>query len=155
MDEKTLQLTAKMHKAITIIQFKEENRIYHRRPEWQMEDRCLLEHVNTEQKTCSIGDKEYKMKDCNFPTGTIEMTAEETELMQKLYHSFRVSEKLRKHILTILSHGCLYTICNSNLLYHASVPLNDDGSLKDVEILGQKYQGKELMSYIGQLVRSA
>ena len=155
MDEKTLQLTAKMHKAITIIQFKEENRIYHRRPEWQMEDRCLLEHVNTEQKTCSIGDKEYKMKDCNFPTGTIEMTAEETELMQKLHHSFRVSEKLRKHILTILSHGCLYTICNSNLLYHASVPLNDDGSLKDVEILGQKYQGKELMSYIGQLVRSA
>ena len=155
MDEKTLQLTAKMHKAITIIQFKEENRIYHRRPEWQMEDRCLLEYVNTEQKTCSIGDKEYKMKDCNFPTGTIEMTAEETELMQKLHHSFRVSEKLRKHILTILSHGCLYTICNSNLLYHASVPLNDDGSLKDVEILGQKYQGKELMSYIGQLVRSA
>ena len=54
--------------------------------------------------------------------------------MQKLHHSFRVSEKLNKHIRTILSHGCMYNICNSNLLYHASVPLNDDGSLKEVEI---------------------
>ena len=155
MDEKTLQLTAKMHKAIAVIQFKEENLLFHRHPEWQMEDRCLLEHIDLERQTCVINGQDYALKDCNLPTGTMELTAEETELMQKLHHSFRVSEKLRKHILTILSHGCLYTICNSNLLYHASVPLNDDGSLKDVEILGQKYQGKELMSYIGQLVRSA
>jgi fructose-1,6-bisphosphatase-3 len=155
IDEKTMQLTAKMHKAITVIQFKEENRLFHRRPEWQMEDRCLLEAIDLERKACVIDGRDYALKDGNLPTGTMELTAEEKELMQKLHHSFRVSEKLRKHILTILSHGCLYTICNSNLLYHASVPLNDDGSLKDVEILGQKYQGKELMSYIGQLVRSA
>ena len=155
MDEKTLQLTAKMHKAISIIQFKEEARIFHRRPEWQMEDRCLLEAVDREAKTCTLNGKAYAMKDCNFPTGCQELTEEEAQLMQKLHHSFRVSEKLRKHIRTILSHGCMYTICNSNLLYHASVPLNDDCSLKDVEIMNQTYQGKELMTYIGQLVRAA
>ena len=155
MDEKTLQLTAKMHKAISIIQFKEEARIFHRRPEWQMEDRCLLEAVDREAKTCTLNGKAHAMKDCNFPTGCQELTEEEAQLMQKLHHSFRVSEKLRKHIRTILSHGCMYTICNSNLLYHASVPLNDDGSLKDVEIMNQTYQGKELMTYIGQLVRAA
>jgi len=155
IDEKTLQLVAKMHKAITVIQFKEEARILHRHPEWQMEDRCLLEAVSTDTATCIIGGKNFKMKDCNFPTGTTAMTAEEQDLMQKLHHSFRVSEKLHKHILTILSHGCMYNICNQNLLFHASVPLNDNGSLKDVEILGQKYQGKALMTYIGQLVRSA
>ena len=166
MDEKTLLLTAKMHKAISIIQFKEEARIFHRRPEWQMEDRCLLEAIDPKTKTCRIGGKDYEMKDGNFPTifgkggvgkgeGETDLTPEEADLMQKLHHSFRVSEKLRKHIRTILSHGCMYTICNSNLLYHASVPLNSDGSLKDVEILGQHYQGKELMSYIGQLVRAA
>ena len=155
MDEKTLHLTAKMHKAISIIQFKEEARIFHRRPEWQMEDRCLLENVDLERQTCTIGGKAYDMKSCNFPTGLAGLTPEEETLMQKLHHSFRVSEKLRKHIRTILSHGCMYTICNSNLLFHASVPLNDDGTLKDVEILGQKYQGKQLMSYIGQLVRAA
>ena len=155
MDEKTLLLTAKMHKAISVIQFKEEARIFHRRPEWQMEDRCMLETIDPERQVCSVNGKDYQMKSCHFPTGFTELTAEETNLMQKLHHSFRVSEKLRKHIRTILSHGCMYNICNSNLLFHASVPLNEDGSLKNVEINGQKYQGKELMSYIGQLVRAA
>ena len=155
LDEKTLLLTAKMHKAISVIQFKEEARIFHRRPEWMMEDRCLLEAVDTATQTCVVGGVAYQMKSCNFPTGLTDLTPEETELMQKLHHSFRVSEKLRKHIRTILSHGCMYNICNQNLLFHASVPLNDDGSLKDVEILGQRYQGKALMTYIGQLVRAA
>ncbi|MBO6017909.1 MAG: fructose-1,6-bisphosphatase [Prevotella sp.] len=155
IDEKTLQLTAKMHKAISVIQFKEEARILHRRPEWCMEERCLLENVDLERKVCTVDGREYPMADCNFPTGLTALTAEEEELMRKLHHSFRVSEKLRKHIMTILSHGCMYAICNQNLLFHASVPLNDDGTLKQVEILGEKKQGRELMAYIGQLVRSA
>ena len=158
LDEKTLQLTAKMHKAIAVIQFKEEARIFHRHPEWGMEDRCLLEHIDFDKGTCTVDGKEYTMRSCNFPTITplhFSLTPEEEDLMQKLHHSFRVSEKLRKHIRTILSHGCMYNICNQNLLFHASVPLNADGTLKDVEILGRKYQGRQLMEYIGQLVRSA
>ena len=163
MDEKTLQLTAKMHKAITVMQFKTEAQIFHRRPKWGMENRCLLEHIDKEKQVCVIDGKEYAMKSCCFPTifagdsstTNYELTEEESALMQKLHHSFRVSEKLRKHIRTILSHGCMYNICNQNLLFHASVPLNDDGTLKDVEILGKKYQGRALMQYIGQLVRSA
>lgn len=155
MDEKTLQLTAKMHKAISIIQFKEEARIFHRRPEWQMENRCLLEFIDPARQVCTIDGKDYPMKSFNFPTGFSELTPEEDNLMKKLHHSFRVSEKLRKHIRTILSHGCMYTICNSNLLFHASIPLNDDGTLKEIDIMGKRYKGKELMSYIGQLVRSA
>ena len=156
MDEKTVALTAKMHKAISVIQFKEEARIFHRHPEWLMEDRCLLEAIDTDRQACIIDGKEYQMKDCNFPTLTsFDLTAEESELMRKLHHSFRVSEKLRKHIRTILSHGCMYNICNQNLLFHASVPLNDDGTLKEVEILGRRYAGRQLMEYIGQLIRSA
>ncbi len=159
MDDKTLQLTAKMHKAISVIQFKQEASIFHRRPEWNMEDRCLLETIDFEKHTCTIAGKAYEMKSCNFPTidpnHPSEMTEEETALMQKLHHSFRVSEKLRKHIRIILSHGCMYNICNQNLLFHASIPLNADGTLKNVEILGKQYAGKELMSYIGQLVRAA
>jgi len=163
MDEKTLQLTAKMHKAISVIQFKEEAAIFHRRPEWNMEDRCLLERIDHEKQTCTIDGVAYGMKSCNFPTIFIEgnkkpcyeLTAEEKKLMERLHHSFRVNEKLRKHIRTILSHGCMYTICNQNLLFHASIPLNADGTLKEVEIMGERYAGKELMSYIGQLVRAA
>ena len=159
MDEKTLQLTAKMHKAISIIQFKEEARIFHRRPEWQMEDRCLLEDIEFDKHICVIEGEEYAMKSCSFPTvdpkNPSALTSEEEDLMQKLHHSFRVSEKLRKHIRTILSHGCMYNICNQNLLFHASVPLNDDGTLKHVEILGKTYAGRELMEFTGQLIRAA
>ena len=124
-----------------------------------MEDRCLLEHIDFEKKTCRIDGKDYEMKSCHFPTvdpnDPSKMTADELDLMEKLHHSFRVSEKLRKHISTILSHGCMYNICNQNLLFHASVPLNADGSLKQVDIMGKQYAGRELMEYIGQLVRAA
>ena len=154
MDEKTMQLTAKMHKAITILQFKTEAQVFHRRPEWQMEDRCLLECVDTERGVCVIDGHEYEMKDTNFPS--LVFTAEEELLMKKLHHSFRVSEKLRKHIKMLLSHGCMYNICNQNLLFHASCPLNADGSLKEVELYkGEKYSGLELMKHIGMMVRAA
>ena len=159
LDEKTRHLIAKMHKAIAVIQFKTEAAIFNRRPEWLMNDRNLLEHIDFTNQTCTIDGKEYAMKSCHFLTISADnpnaLTPEEDTLMKKLHHSFRVSEKLRKHIRTILSHGCMYTICNQNLLFHASIPLNDDGTLKNVEILGKSYAGKELMSYIGQLVRAA
>ena len=160
MDEKTLQLTAKMHKAIAIIQMKEEARIFNRRPEWQMQDRCLFSHIDYQRGVCTIDGQEYEMKSCNFPTidpaNPNALTQEEELLMQKLHHSFRISEKLHKHIRTLLSHGCMYAVSNSNLLFHASIPLNDDGSLKEVELYpGKKYAGKELMHNIGMMIRAA
>ena len=127
MDEKTRQLTAKMHKAIAVLQFKTEAQIFKRHPEWQMEGRCLFEHVDYSRGVCEIDGHEYVMGSCHFPTidpsEPNKLTDEETLLMQKLHHSFRISEKLHKHIRTILSHGCMYAIHNSNLLFHASIPL--------------------------------
>ena len=160
MDEKTRQLTAKMHKAIAVIQFKEEARIFRRRPEWQMQDRCLFDHVDYERSVCTLDGKEYEMVHCHFPTvdpqDPDKLTEDEELLMQKLHHSFRICEKLHKHIRTLLSHGCMYTISNSNLLFHASCPLNDDGTLKEVEIYpGVRFSGKELMHHIGMIIRSA
>ena len=159
IDEKTLLLAAKMHKAITIIQFKTEAHIFKRRPEWQMNDRILIENIDFNAQACTIDGVKHQMKSCSFPTVSPEnptaLTPEEESLMKKLHHSFRVSEKLRKHIRTILSHGCMYTICNQNLLFHASIPLNDDGTLKKVSIMGHDYVGHELMDAIGQMVRSA
>ena len=160
MDEKTRQLTAKMHKAISVLQFKCEAQIFDRHPEWDMKDRCLFDNIDYKKGICTIDGKEYEMKSCHFPTidpkNTSFFTEEEKLLMQKLHHSFRISEKLHKHIRTILSHGCMYAIHNSNLLFHASIPLNDDGSLKEVEIYpGKKYSGKDLMHNIGMLIRAA
>ena len=160
LDEKTMRLIAQMHKAIAIIQFKKEAQIFKRRPKWHMEDRCLLDHIDYKRGVCVIDGKEYEMKSNNFPTinpdNPCELTEEEYILMEKLHHSFRVCEKLQKHIKMILSHGCMYSICNQNLLFHASCPLNEDGSLKEVELYdGKSYSGKELMHNIGILIRAA
>ena len=160
LDEKTMRLTAQMHKAIAVIQFKTEAQIFKRRPSWQMEDRCLLDHIDYERGVCTIDGKEYAMKSCHFPTvdpkNPCQLTPEEQQLMDKLHHSFRVCEKLRKHIKMLLSHGCMYNICNQNLLFHASCPLNADGSLKEVELFeGERYSGMELMHNIGMMVRTA
>ena len=160
MDEKTRQLTAKMHKAIAILQFKEEARLFKRHPEWGMTDRCLFNNIDYARAVCTINGKEYAMTSCLFPTidpqNPDRLTPEEDQLMEKLRHSFAVSEKLHKHISTILSHGCMYAIYNSNLLFHASIPLNNDGTLKSVELYkGERYSGLELMQRIGMLIRSA
>ena len=160
MDEKTMQLTAKMHKAICIIQFKEEARIFNRRPEWGMQDRCMLNTIDYNSGTCTVDGKQYPMLSNHFPTvdptDPNRLTPEEQMLMDKLHHSFAVSEKLHKHIRTLLSHGCMYAVYNSNLLYHASIPLNDDGTLKEVELSkGRKYSGRELMLNMGMMIRSA
>lgn len=160
LDDKTMRLTAQMHKAISVIQFKKEAQIFHRRPEWHMEGRCLLEHIDYERGVCTIDGKEYEMSSCHFPTidpqHPEELTPEEYQLMEKLHHSFRVCEKLQKHVKMLLSHGCMYSICNQNLLFHASCPLNEDGSLKEVELYkGERYSGHELMHNIGMMVRAA
>lgn len=158
-ERKTIQLMAKMHKAISIIQFKLEGQLIDRRPEWRMEDRKLLHKLHPEKGVIEIDGKEYELKDTNFPTFSVstpyELTAEEESLMEKLLHSFLVSDKLNRHISCLLSHGSMYAVYNSNLLYHASMPLNEDGSLKEVELYGGIYKGKELMQRIELMMRSA
>lgn len=160
LDEKTLRLTAQMHKAIAVIQFKVESQIIAKHPEWKMNDRCLFEHVDYQNGTIELQGKTYKMSSCSFPTinsaAPSELSPEEEILISKLHHSFSVCEKLHKHIRVMLQHGCMYGIYNNNLLFHASCPLNEDGSLKEVEIYpGKKYSGRALMHHTGMQIRTA
>lgn len=160
LDEKTLRLTAQMHKAIAVILFKVESQIIAKHPEWKMNDRCLFEHVDYQNGTIDLQGKTYKMSSCSFPTinpaAPSELSPEEEILISKLHHSFSVCEKLHKHIRVMLQHGCMYGIYNNNLLFHASCPLNEDGSLKEVEIFpGKKYSGRALMYHTGMQIRTA
>ncbi len=158
-NEKTRRLIAQMHKAISIIQFKLEAAMIDRRPEWGMTDRKLLEYIDFDRKTFRRDGKEYAMKECNFPTvspdAPYRLTPEEADLVAKLHHSFLVSDKLKKHVQCLFTHGCMYGVFNSNLLFHASLPINPDGSLKEVDLNGRLYKGRELMHRIGMLMRSA
>ncbi len=160
IDEKTRQLIAKEHKAIAVLQFKLEGQLYKKHPEWKMQDRAMLDRINYEKGTININGKEYKLSSCNFPTvdpkNPNELTKEEANLVEKLHHSFEVSEKLHKHIKLMLSHGCMYAIWNNNLLFHASIPLKEDGSMKAVEIYpGHIVSGQQLMTDVGMLIRCA
>jgi fructose-1,6-bisphosphatase-3 len=159
LDEKTTRLIAQMHKAISIIQFKLEAQMRQKYPEWRMNNHGTLENIDYQKGVYVLNGKEYELKDKLFPTvdtkDPYRLTSEEEDLVSKLHHSFRISEKLQKHIRCLLSHGCMYGIFNGNLLFHASIPLNDDGSLKEVTVNGQPYKGKELLHHIGMYLRTA
>ena len=159
ISEKSRLLTARMHKAIAIIQFKLEAQMARKHPEWDLQDRDLLSKINFEKGTVTVDGKEYPLNDTHFPTvdpaDPTALSEEERELVQKLHHSFSVSDKLTKHIDCLLSNGCMYGIFNSNLLFHASLPLNEDGSLKEVEVNGTPYKGRELLHKIGMTMREA
>ncbi|MCI9178835.1 MAG: fructose-1,6-bisphosphatase [Lachnospiraceae bacterium] len=152
-------LAAKMHKALAVMQFKMEGQIIKRHPDYQMEERMLLNHVNFEKGTVTIGGKEYPMLDMNFPTvdpkDPLRLTAEEEELLNTLALSFKHSELLHRHIKFLYSHGALYKCCNSNLLYHGCIPMKKDGSFEEMVIDGVSYSGKALMDFIDQRIQKA
>lgn len=157
--EKTLRLMAKMHKAISVIQFKLEGAMIEAHPEWQMDDRRLLHKIDHEKGTVEIDGKTYKMTDNSFPTinpdSPYALTHEEAHLLKKIRHSFAVSTGLQRDVESLFTHGCMYGVYNSNLLFHASMPLNHDGTLREVEINGKMLKGQELMKQIGLVLRSA
>lgn len=152
-------LVARMHKAITIIQLKLEAETIMRRPEFDMNDRLLLDKIDVEKGIVVVDGVEYELNDCNFPTvdknNPYVLTPTEQSVVDKLNTSFTGSEKLRKHMKCLFRHGCVYTIVNGNLLFHASMPLNSDGTFKDVDIQGKKYHGKALFEKVGSLIREA
>lgn len=158
-NEKTMRLLAQMHKAISLIQFKLEGQMYAAHPEWGMDDRRLLHRIHLKNGTIELDGKQYELTDKNLPTldtrRPYDLTAEEQELMESLRHSFLICDRLQRHVACLLSRGRMYGIFNSNLLFHASVPLNEDGTLREVKVLDTPVKGKELMQRVEQMVRTA
>ena len=154
---KQKSLVAKMHKAISIIQFKLEGEIINRRPEFEMNHRLLLNKINYDEGTITIKGKDYKLKDNNFPTidknNPYKLTKEEKIVIEKLVSSFKNSEKLQKHVSFLFSKGSIYLVSNGNLLIHGCVPLNEDKSFMKMKLQGKEYRGRELMDKMETLSR--
>lgn len=150
-------LMAKMHKAISIIQFKLEGEIIKRRPEFEMKHRLLLNMVDYENGTINIKGKTYKMKDMYFPTidpkNPYELTDAERNVIDRVTASFKRSDKLQRHVEFLFSKGSIFLKVNSNLLIHGCVPLNEDGSFMSMRIKGKEYSGKELMIQMEKTAR--
>lgn len=157
--KRSASLIAKMHKAISIIQFKLEGQTILRHPEYQMQDRLLLDKINFEKGTILINGKEYPLSDKHLPTvnpeNPYELSQEETELMSSLVHSFHHSERLQKHLKCLYQRGSLFLVKNNCLLYHAAIPMNADGSFTEVDVCGQKVSGKALMERVERIIRDA
>lgn len=156
---KEIELIGKMHKAIAIIQFKLEGEAIKRHPEFKMEHRMLLNKINFEDSTIELDGKKYKLNDTSFPTidknDPYKLIDEEREVVEKLRSSFVNSEKLNRHVRFLFSHGNLYLKFNSNLLYHGCIPLNEDGTFKEVLIGSHKYKGKALLDKLDVLARKS
>ena len=159
LPESQLALIAKLHKAIAIIQFKQEKLVIDRNPEFGMENRNLLHLIDFKKGTIRIDGVDYPLKDTNFPTidpeDPYKLTPAELEVLEGVTRSFETSDKLRKHIACFLNHGSLYLVRNSNLLFHGSVPMNPDGTFKEMMIQGKSYSGKKLFDKVDQMVRNA
>ena len=152
-----MELNMRMHKAISIIQFKIEGQTIRRQPGFGLEDRALLHRIDYEKGTITLDGKEYKLLDTNFPTidpkNPYQLSADEEDVMERLERAFTGCEKLQEHMHFLLSKGSLYKVYNNNLLYHGCVPLNEDGTLKEVTLFSKKFKGKSLYDALERYVR--
>ncbi len=150
-------LLAMMHKAISIIQFKLEGQTIKRNPHFLMNERLILEQIDKKRGTVTISGKEYKLRDCDFPTldddAPYQLTEGESRVMEYLKVAFMRSEKLNKQIRFIYECGAMYTIYNNNLLYHGAIPMDDNGELMALEAGGGR-KGKALMDYCDKMART-
>ena len=156
---RSAQLMAKMHKAISIIQFKLEGQTVLRHPEWHMDHRALLDKIDYAKGTITLNGVSYPLLDTNMPTidpkDPYALNQEEQDLMNQLWRSFRKSEKMQTHLKMLYEHGSLYLVRNGFLLYHAAIPLNADGSFTEAEVCGERVSGKALMDRTDAIVRQA
>ena len=159
VSEKDKLLSARMHKAITIILFKLEGQKLIRRPEFGMNDRLLLDKIDYENKCITIGDVTYPLEDTDFPTvdpkDPYTLSPEENAVIDELTNSFQRSEKLQRHVRFLYSKGNLYKVYNGNLLLHGCVPMTDDGELMHFSIGCDDLSGRAFLDYAEQTARRA
>ncbi len=152
-----LDMDMKIHKAISVLQFKLEGQIIKRRPDFKMDDRLLLDKIDYNKKTVVIYGEEYPMLDTDFPTvdpaDPYRLTEEEEQVVDRLKDAFRHSEKLQRHVKFLFSKGGLYKVHNSNLLYHGCVPMDEEGNFSKVSVYGKEYSGKALYDILDSYAR--
>ncbi|MBR4132367.1 MAG: fructose-1,6-bisphosphatase, partial [Oscillospiraceae bacterium] len=157
--EKDKLLSARMHKAITVILFKLEGQKILRHPEYGMDDRLLLDKIDYERRCITIGGETWPLEDTDFPTvdpaNPYTLTAEENAVINQLTDSFRRSEKLQRHVSFLYSNGSLYKIYNGNLLFHGCIPLTETGELMSFRLDGVERRGKDFLDYLDVAARQA
>lgn len=148
-----------MEKAISVILFKLEGQVIMRHPNWHMEDRLLLEHVDPARGVLDLNGTAYEMRTRDFPTldpaHPYELSVDERRVMDGLMDAVRSSDKLRAHIGFLYDHGSAYLVRNGNAIFHACVPMNEDGAFCAVRHQDRLLAGREYYDYADRLARQA
>lgn len=157
LTQSDIDMITKMHKAISIIQFKVEGAIIKQNPSFEMEDRLLLDKIDYEAGTITIENKTYKLNSNNFPTinpdDPFELTKEEEGIIYNLRRLFKTNDKLQTHTNFLYSKGSMILSYNSNLMVHACIPFEEDGSFSSMNIDGESLSGKKLVDKFDQIIR--
>jgi fructose-1,6-bisphosphatase-3 len=159
LSEYNLRIIKQVHKAISIIQFKLEGQIIQRNPQFEMNDRLLLDKIDFKKHYIHIDGKEYPLNDKSFPTidskNPYQLTKQEADIMAKLRRSFLKSEKLQRHINFMYSQGSMYLPYNGLLLFHGAIPMDKGGEFKSVNVDGQILKAKALLDGFDIIARRA
>ena len=159
VSEKDRLLSARMHKAITVILYKLEGQKLLRHPEYGMADRLLLDKIDYEHKCVTIDGQVWPLADTDFPTvdpaDPYALTPEESAVIDQLTASFRHSEKLQRHVRFLYSKGSLYKVYNGNLLFHGCIPMDENGDFLSFCLDGVERSGKDFLDYADTAARQA
>lgn len=149
----------KVQKAIAYLQWKVEHCTIAENPCFELEHRDLLDKIDFAEGTVAVDGGVHALGDPVMPTvdpaDPFRMTPEEEQVMTALEAQFLGCQKLQRHIRFFLEAGSLYDIDGTDLLLHACVPLNADGTLMETELYGQKLSGKALYDAVDGYVRDA
>lgn len=152
-----LTAAAQMHKAVTVMMLKLEAQVIARNPDFDLQDRDFLNHIDFAAGTVDYHGTVYPLLDCDFPTvdpaAPTTLTAEEAHVIAGLVRSFAESERLQRHVQFLYAHGAFYKICNGNLLYHGAVPMTEDGAFAAIRFEGVARSGKQLFDYCDRRAR--
>lgn len=148
-----------MERAISVMLLKLEGQTIMRHPEFDMNDRLLLDKMDLRRGTVRIGEVDYPLSTRDFPTldpkSPYELTHDETEVMSGLVKSFRESKRLQRHMDFLIDHGSVYLVHNDNLIFHGCVPMNPDGTFRMVRCGDAPRSGKAYMDFCDHVVRRA
>ena len=152
-----LTAAAQMHKAVTVMMLKLEAQVIARNPDFDLQGRDFLNHIDFAAGTVDYHGTVYLLLDCDFPTvdpaAPTTLTAEEAHVIAGLVRSFAESERLQRHVQFLYAHGAFYKICNGNLLYHGAVPMTEDGAFAAIRFEGVARSGKQLFDYCDRRAR--
>ncbi len=152
-----LTAAARMHKAVTVMMLKLEAQVIARNPDFDLQGRDFLNHIDFAAGTVDYHGTVYPLLDCDFPTvdpaAPTTLTTEEGHVIAGLVRSFAESERLQRHVQFLYAHGAFYKICNGNLLYHGAVPMTEDGAFAAIRFEGVARSGKQLFDYCDRRAR--